>query len=77
MAIHLSLPYSIAITDGNGLNQTIFVGVFFFLSGIFFNISLARKGTTSFLKDKYLRVALLAFVYTLLASPVQTATLTL
>jgi glucan biosynthesis protein C len=56
-------------------NQSFFMGTFFFIGGIFSRVALARKGSKSFIKDKLLRLALPALVYTLVATPIQGAIL--
>lgn len=55
----------------NGLAQSFFMGAFFFLAGIFSRIARERKGSSSFVRDKLLRLMLPAVIYTLIAEPLQ------
>jgi hypothetical protein len=68
---------SMVLLAANGLAQSFFMGTFFFMSGIFSRMALLRKGPKEFVKDKLLRLALPALVYTLAAEPIQNATLEL
>lgn len=68
---------SIVLSAFNALNQSYFMGSFFFLSGYFSNKALKRKGAKSFLKTKFLKLGLPLVVYTLFAIPAQTAMLNL
>ncbi|KNE58909.1 hypothetical protein AMAG_04446 [Allomyces macrogynus ATCC 38327] len=52
-------------------DQGFFMGLFFFLSGLFAGPSLARKGVTRFLKDRFLRLLLPIILYELLLAPLQ------
>ncbi|OBT44072.1 hypothetical protein VE00_04514 [Pseudogymnoascus sp. WSF 3629] len=61
----------------NALNQSYFMGSFFFLSGYFSNRTLKRKGAKSFLKTKFLKLGVPLVVYTLLGVPAQIAILKL
>lgn len=68
---------SITLSAFNALNQSYFMGSFFFLSGYFSNKSLKRKGAKSFLKTKFLKLGVPLVVYTLLAGPAQISILKL
>ncbi|KAJ3373184.1 hypothetical protein GGF31_001176 [Allomyces arbusculus] len=52
-------------------DQGFFMGLFFFMSGLFAGPSLARKGVTRFLKDRFLRLLLPIILYELLLAPLQ------
>ncbi|MCX6379854.1 MAG: acyltransferase family protein [Armatimonadetes bacterium] len=43
--------------------HSFFMGLLFFLAGYFAHLSLVRKGTAPFVKERFLRLALPAFVY--------------
>lgn len=68
---------SITLSAFNALNQSYFMGSFFFLSVYFSNKALKRKGAKSFLKTKFLKLGVPLVVYTLLAGPAQIAILKL
>lgn len=68
---------SITLSAFNALNQSYFMGSFFFLSGYFSNKALKRKDAKSFLKTKFLKLGVPLVVYTLLAGPAQIAILKL
>lgn len=68
---------SIALSVFNAVNQSYFMGSFFFLAGYFSNKALKRKGAKSFLKKKFLKLGVPVVVYTLLAGPAQIALLKL
>ncbi|OBT68659.1 hypothetical protein VE03_01724 [Pseudogymnoascus sp. 23342-1-I1] len=68
---------SVALSAFNALNQSYFMGSFFFLSGYFSNKALKRKGAKSFLKTKFIKLGAPLVVYTLLAGPAQIAILKL
>lgn len=68
---------SIALSAFNALNQSYFMGSFFFLSGYFSNKALKRKGAKAFLKTKFLKLGLPLVVYTLLGIPAQISILKL
>ncbi|PVH81742.1 hypothetical protein DL98DRAFT_514396 [Cadophora sp. DSE1049] len=56
----------------NAVNQSFFMGSFFYLSGMMSSISLRRRGSAAFLKTKWTKLGIPALVYTLLAPPLQT-----
>lgn len=57
----------------NALNQSFFMGSFFYLSGIMSSQSLKRKKSVrGFLKTKWLKLGVPVVVYTLLGPPLQT-----
>lgn len=60
-------PSSLLLTLFCATNQAYFMGFFFLLAGYFTPHSLERKGYTSFLKDRFLRlgIPLLAFIFIL------------
>ncbi len=54
-----------------GLNQSYFMCLFFFMSGYFTPNSYDRKGSVTFLKDKFLRLGLPFFAYLFGFGPVR------
>lgn len=59
------MPDSLILTTFAALNQTYFMGLFFFISGLFLIRSLERKSTTQFLKERFIRLGLptLLFIF--------------
>ncbi|KFY18283.1 hypothetical protein V492_00010 [Pseudogymnoascus sp. VKM F-4246] len=68
---------SLTLSAFNVINQSYFMGSFFFLSGYFSNKALKRKGAKSFLKTKFFKLGVPLVVYTLLGVPAQIAILKL
>jgi len=63
---------SLTLTAFNALNQSFFMGSFFYLSGIMSAQSLKRKESVrGFLKQKWLKLGVPVVVYTLLGPPTQ------
>ncbi|KAA0547051.1 acyltransferase [Bacillus sp. BGMRC 2118] len=62
----------ILLTIFTAINQSFFMGFFFFLSGYFTPKSYDRKGSVSFLKDRFVRLGIPLLVYVLLLGPVIT-----
>ncbi|KAH7408066.1 acyltransferase 3 [Cadophora sp. MPI-SDFR-AT-0126] len=56
----------------NAVNQTFFMGSFFYLSGMMSSMSVRRRGPTAFLKSKLTKLGIPVLVYTLLAPALQT-----
>ncbi|TVY90725.1 hypothetical protein LAWI1_G005955, partial [Lachnellula willkommii] len=65
------------LTAFNALNQTFFMGSFFYMSGIMSSQSLPRKSVPQFLKTKWIKLGIPVVVYTLLAPPTQVAVIRL
>lgn len=63
------LAAKIPITLLVSINQSFFMGMFFFLSAYFTGASLKRKGTASFLKDRFKRFGIPIIFYSLILSP--------
>lgn len=65
---------SLIITTFNAINQTYFMGLFFYLSGKMSSQSLKRrKSTRGFLKTKWLKLGIPVMVYTFFGLPSQIA----
>lgn len=60
---------AIVLTLFTAINQSFFMGLFFFLSGYFTPASFDRKGAVLFLKDRVIRLGIPLLVYTLLIGP--------
>ncbi|TVY19463.1 hypothetical protein LARI1_G003093 [Lachnellula arida] len=65
------------LTAFNALNQTFFMGSFFYISGVLSSRSLPRKSVPQFLKTKWVKLGIPVLVYTLLAPPTQVAVMRL
>ncbi|OBR62473.1 hypothetical protein A7K91_02345 [Paenibacillus oryzae] len=50
--------------------QTFFMGLFFFISAYFSSVSLSRKGSSTFIKDRLLRLGIPMLVYYFLIGPI-------
>ena len=87
---HMAIPYgglgswiytsripfaSFPLMAFNAINQTYFMGSFFFLSGYFSARVWKKKGTAAFLQRKWVKLGIPAVVYTILAEPIQIALL--
>ncbi|EPE35660.1 acyltransferase 3 [Glarea lozoyensis ATCC 20868] len=57
----------------NAVNQSFFMGSFFFLSGIMSSTSLRRRWTEEFLRTKWMKLGIPVVVSSLLGPPFQTA----
>ncbi|TVY25344.1 hypothetical protein LHYA1_G005417 [Lachnellula hyalina] len=67
-----------SLTAFNALNQTFFMGSFFYMSGVMSFQSLKKKKSISqFLKTKWIKLGIPAALYTLLAPPTQIAVIRL
>ncbi|TVY46858.1 hypothetical protein LCER1_G008535, partial [Lachnellula cervina] len=66
-----------SLTAFNALNQTFFMGSFFYMSGIMSSQSLTRKPAPEFLKTKWVKLGIPVVVYTLLGPPTQNAVIRL
>lgn len=60
-----ALPLSMFVAT----NQSFFMGMFFFISAFFIVPSLLRKGTTTFLKDRLIRLGIPLLVFFFILSP--------
>jgi Acyltransferase family len=65
-----SLPESILLTVFASVNQSFFMGLFFFLSALFIPGSLSTKGTGRFLIDRLKRLGIPLVFYSIVLSPV-------
>jgi glucans biosynthesis protein C len=69
-------PFSIGLAAFNGVDQTFFMGIFFYLSGRFAQLGLSRIQTNeiwlAFIRSRLLRLLLPAVVYTLTTEPTMT-----
>lgn len=70
-----SFPVKIPFLIWQGHMQAFFMGLLFFIGGYFAERSLHRKGTTPFLRDRFLRLGLPALLYMLLIHPFMTGVL--
>lgn len=61
---------SILLTIFTAINQSFFMGLFFFLSGYFTPGSYDRKGWRQFLKDRLLRLGIPLLVYVFVLGPI-------
>jgi len=83
---HIAIPYgglgswiymlhppasSLPLVMFNVINQTYFMGSFFFLSGHFSAKSLRGKSTSAFLKSKWMKLGVPAVAHTIIAGPIQ------
>ncbi|MCJ1439755.1 MAG: hypothetical protein MMC23_000236 [Stictis urceolatum] len=66
---------SAALVGFNALNQSFFMGSFFYLSGHFSRRALERKSRSSFIKDRLYRLGLPTVAYTMIGPPLCTAIL--
>jgi glucan biosynthesis protein C len=73
----LDIITSIVLTLFVVVNQSFFMGVFFFISGYFTPKSLDRKGSGGFLKDRLLRLGIPILFYIIVISPIVRYLLTL
>jgi fucose 4-O-acetylase-like acetyltransferase len=60
---------SLPLMAFNGINQSYFMGSFFFLSGHFSSRALERKGPTSFLGTKFFKLGLPTLAFTAFGEP--------
>lgn len=60
---------SIILTLFTAVNQSFFMGLFFFLSGYFTPASFDRKGGVVFIKDRVIRLGIPLLVYTFIIGP--------
>ena len=63
------MPVKIAFALWQGHLQAFFMGLLFFLAGIFAHRSLARRGSCAFLKERFVRLGLPALLYMVLIHP--------
>lgn len=63
------MPDSLILTLFAAVNQSFFMGLFFFISGCFVASSLHRKTATQFLSDKFIRLAIPVVLFILLIYP--------
>ena len=68
---HHAPATSLPLMAFNLINQSYFMGSFFFLSGYFSAKAWKRKGTATFLWMKWLKLGVPAIVFTLFAGPIQ------
>jgi hypothetical protein len=68
---------SLPLMAFNAINQTYFMVSFFFLSGYFSSRALQRKGVTTFLHTKFVKLGIPTIVFTFFGGPIQNALLCL
>ncbi|KAK0099436.1 hypothetical protein ONS96_008460 [Cadophora gregata f. sp. sojae] len=56
----------------NAVNQSFFMGTFFYMSGMMSSMSLPRRRTVAFLETKWMKLGIPVLVYTLLGPPLCT-----
>jgi hypothetical protein len=67
--------FSAPLLAFTAINQSFFMGTFFFIRGIFSSVALARNGPKDFAQQKLLKLGLPALIYTIVSVPVQNALL--
>ncbi len=60
---------SVLLTIVTAVNQSFFMGLFFFISGYFIPLSYDKKGRKKFIKDKCMRLGIPLFVFIFILSP--------
>jgi glucan biosynthesis protein C len=66
----LDLATTLVLTFFVAINQTFFMGLFFFIAGYFTPLSYDRKGSGAFLKDRFLRLGVPILFYMAVLAPV-------
>lgn len=66
-------PVMLDLVLFNAVNQSFFMGMFFLFAGYFSRASIEKKGARSFIKDRFLRLGVPAFVYFFVISPLTNA----
>jgi peptidoglycan/LPS O-acetylase OafA/YrhL len=64
-----AMPLKIGFLFWQGHLQSFFMGLLFFISGVFSNSSLNRRGATGFIRERLLRLGAPALLYMLLLHP--------
>ena len=64
-----ALPVKVAFMFWQGHLQAFFMGLLFFLAGVFAHGSLARRGFNAFLRERFTRLGLPSLLYLLLIHP--------